>query len=159
MRTLFQSPRSKRLMLVAVNVLFVLLLQGCIVVRDSPAPGCVERIGISPMGGCLGKTAILDLVVEPQVECLSITVNNCNGGILEIKNSCAEAVVLGGVRVEPQENVGLDVALEGDQHALVEVYSNFSEYVPEIDERIELTGTLGERSLRVAFTKTAMLCE
>ncbi|MBN1811376.1 MAG: hypothetical protein JXA14_06040 [Anaerolineae bacterium] len=128
-------------------------------VRDSPAPGCVKRIGISPMGGCFGKTAILDLAVEPQVECLSVTVNNCNGGILEVQNGCAETLVLGGARVEPQNSVGLDIVLEGDQYALIEVYNNFSEYVPEVDERIELVGTLGERSLRVAFTKMAMLCE
>lgn len=159
MRTFFQSSRSKRLILVVVNGLFILFLQGCIVVRDSPAPGCVKRIGISPMGGCFGKTAILDLAVEPQVECLSVTVNNCNGGILEVQNGCAETLVLGGARVEPQNSVGLDIVLEGDQYALIEVYNNFSEYVPEVDERIELVGTLGERSLRVAFTKTAMLCE
>lgn len=148
---------SKRLLVVAA--LSVLVLQGCIVVRDSPAPGCIERIGISPMGGCFGKTAILELEVEPEIGCLSITVNNCNGGILEVRNGCEEVVVLGGVRIGPGERVGLDVVAKGDERALVQVSSNFSEYVPEEDERIELLGTVGEQQVRVRFTKTAKLCE
>ena len=85
--------------------------------------------------------------------------NNCNGGVLEVRNACEEAVELGGVRIEPQGSVGLDVVAEGDEHALVGVGSNFSEYVPEADERIELIGTVGEQQVRVSFTKTAKLCE
>ncbi len=158
-RPALRGPVEKRLPAIVVLALFALLLQGCLVVRDSPAPGCVERIGISPMGGCFGKTAILDLSTEPQIECLSIAANNCNGGVLEVRNGCEEALLLGGAMVEPHTSQTLDVVLEGGRHALVRAGGNFSAYVPPADERIELTGTLGEQSLRVAFTKTARLCE
>jgi hypothetical protein len=139
--------------------LFVLLLSGCIVVKDSPAPGCIEYIGFPVAGGCFGRTAILDLSVEPEEECLDITVNNCNGGILEIHNGCNEVFVLGGATIAPGDRVGLDVVREGSAHSLVEVSSNFSEYVTEVDERVELLGTLGDREVGVAFTKTGPLCE
>lgn len=149
--------RTKTLVLVALSIL---LLPACIVVRDSPAPGCVERIGIPlTVGGCFGKTAILDLVVEPPIKCLSVTVNNCNGGVLWVRNNCSETLTLGGVSIAPQSSATLDVALEGGRYVLVYAGGNFSTYVPAVDERIEITGTLGERSLRVSFTKTAKLCE
>lgn len=150
---------ATRLLAAAVVVVSAPVLQGCIVIRDSPAPGCVERAGISPMGGCLGKTAIVDLEVEPEIGCLSITVNNCNGGILEARNECEQAVVLGGVRIESQESVRLDVVAKGDERALARVSSNFSSYVPAEDDRIELVGAVGQRQVKVTFTKTAKLCE
>jgi hypothetical protein len=140
-------------------LLVVLLLSGCIVVKDSPAPGCVETVGFQMMGGCFGKTAILDLTVEPENECLEITVNNCNGGVLEVRNKCVEELVLGGVRVPPSESMGLDVVEENGEHSLIETYSNFSEHVPETDQKIEIAGTLGSQEIKVSFTKTAELCE
>ena len=136
-----------------------LVLSGC-VVKDSPAPGCVESIGPPIAGGCFGKTAILDLAVEPEIECLVVDVNNCNGGVLEVWNRCDETLVLGGVEVSPPDHVGLDVVEEeGGAYGLVEVDSNFSDHVPEADREIEIVGTLGEREIRLAFTKTAKLCE
>lgn len=154
-------PQSalRRLTVVAAVLLSLLGLQGCIVVRDSPAPGCVKRIGISPMGGCSGKTAILDLTVEPEISCLSITANNCNGGVLVVRNACELPLDLAGLRIEPHARVNLDVVAEGDEYAPVVVSGNFSDYVPETDERIQLTGTVGEQPIRVTFTKTAKLCE
>ncbi len=142
-----------------VTLLVVLLLSGCIVVKDSPAPGCVETVGFPTMGGCFGTTAILDLTVEPENECLEITVNNCNGGILEVRNNCGEELFLGGVRVPPSDSVSLDVVEENDAHSLIETYSNFSEYVPATDQSIEVSGTLGSQEIKVTFTKTARLCE
>ena len=137
----------------------LLLLSGCLVVSDSPAPGCIEYVGFPASGGCFGTTAILDLEVNPEENCLDITVNNCNGGILEVYNECSEPFVLGGVTIAPGDNVGLDVVQTGSRHTLVEVYSNFSDYAPQVDERVQLTGTLGNREIQVAFTKTAPLCD
>ena len=140
-------------------VALVLSLSGC-VVKDSPAPGCVESIGLPMAGGCFGKTAILDLAVEPEIECLVVDVNNCNGGVLEVWNRCDETLVLGGVEVSPPDHVGLDVVEEeGGAYGLVEVSSNFSDHVPEADREIEIVGTLGAQEIRLAFTKTAKLCE
>jgi len=153
------EPRFNRLVVILLVALSGLIIRGCIVVKDSPAPGCIKRIGAAPIGGCFGKTAILDLVVEPENACLSIGVNNCNGGVLEIRNVCQTALVLGAIRIAPQNNVSLDVFSEGNQHTVREISSNFSEYVPAVDEKIKLVGMLDQKPIRVTFTKTARLCE
>jgi len=151
--------RFNWLVVILLVALSALITQGCIVVKDSPAPGCVKRLGISPIGGCFGKTAILDLVVEPENACLSIKVNNCNGGVLEVRNECQMALVLGAIRIATQNNVALDIVAEGNQHTLREISSNFSDYEPDVNEKIKLVGTLGQQPIRVTFTKTARLCE
>jgi hypothetical protein len=140
-------------------LLTTVLLAGCMVKKDSPAPACIQYWGPSPMGGCFGTTAILDLEVEPQLECLEITVNNCNGGILEVSNTCAEALALGQIAIHPGERyVGLDVDRQNGQHVLITVDSNFSLYVPEEDEFVEIQGMLGGREVRISFLKTKELC-
>jgi hypothetical protein len=145
--------------IVAVALLS-LVLAGCIVTVDSPAPGCREYIGIAPMGGCSGKTAILDLEVEPEPACLTIQVNNCNGGVLEVHNACDETLVLGGVEIPASTSVGLDVAEKQETgYSLTRAGGNFSTYTPDEDERVELTGALGNVAIKVTFTKTKQLCE
>jgi len=76
-----------------------------------------------------------------------------------VRNGCSEPLVPGGVEIAPSDYVGLDVAEEGGEHLLIEVSSNFSEYVPEADEMIEVGGTLGGQEIRLTFTKTAPLCQ
>ena len=140
--------------------LLALLLSGCIITKDSPAPGCVESIGLPISGGCFGKTVILGLTVEPESACLVITANNCNGGVLEVDNSCDETLVLDGVEILSSDSVSLDVIEEGSStYSLTEVSSNFSDYIPEEDKSITITGLLGSQEVKVAFTKTAQLCE
>ena len=157
---MMRQSRFKRTVKTVIGIQVMLLLSGCIVVQDSPAPGCVETIGIQPLGGCFGKTAILDLTIDPDNECLEITANNCNGGVLEVHNTCGERFILGGVQVSPSEYVSLDVVEEeSGEYLLSETSSNFSDHVPETDKRIEIIGTLGIQEIKVAFTKTAELCE
>jgi hypothetical protein len=154
-----ESRFAKPIVWVAVASL-MLVLSSCIVVKDSPAPGCVKSIGFPLAGGCFGKTAILDLAVEPENECLTVAMNNCNGGVLEVHNACDEALVLGGVEIPSSDRVSLDV-VEGDdgEYRLTEISSNFSDYVPEADRKIEVAGTLGDQEIRLTLTKTAKLCE
>jgi len=120
---------KKRLLTLSVLLLLLSTVVGCIVRKDSPAPGCIKYWGLAPMGGCFGKTVIMDLEVEPAIDCLTIEVNNCNGGVLEVSNSCDEPLVLGGVEITPQEyNVALDVlGKEDGRYLLTATYSNFSE--------------------------------
>jgi hypothetical protein len=140
-------------------LLLTVLLAGCLVKKDSPAPGCVEYWGPAPMGGCFGKTAILDLKVEPEIECLEISVNNCNGGILEISNTCAEMLVLSQVTIHPREfNVALDLNKEDGEYVLKPTDSNFSAYVPLEDEFVEIYGMLGGLEVKISFLKTKELC-
>jgi hypothetical protein len=111
------------------------------------------------MGGCFGKTAILDLKVEPQTECLEIAVNNCNGGILEVSNACAEMLVLNQITVHPGErHVGLDLDRQNDEYVFKSSGSNFSEYVPSEDEFVEIRGMLGAQEVKISFLKTKELC-
>ena len=141
---------------VAFSVL-VLLLTGCFA-EDSPAPGCVERGLI--MGGCFGKTAIVDLQVEPEIDCLEIEANNCNGGVLEIYHTCNDVLVLDGIEIQPLDRTSLDVMLGPDgDYVLVEVHSNFSELVPDEDLQIVIDGSLGTQEISISFAKTQPLCD
>ncbi|MGB9301704.1 MAG: hypothetical protein WCD51_14100 [Anaerolineae bacterium] len=145
--------------LVTIMCLLAVAAAGCLVKKDSPAPGCVEYWGPAPMGGCFGKTAILDLKVEPQTECLEIAVNNCNGGILEVSNSCAEMLVLHQITVQSGElYVGLDLDRQNGQYVLKRAEGNFSEYVPAEDESVEIRGLLGAQEVKISFVKTRELC-
>ena len=148
--------------LLTVSVLLLLLgtAVACGIKKDSPAPGCIEYWGLAPMGGCFGKSVIMDLKVEPAIDCLTIEVNNCNGGILEVSNLCNEPLFLGGVEIKPSErNVGLDVLGQEDgRYTLTYTASNFSDYIPQEDEAIEVLGSLGDQTVRVSFTKTKELC-
>lgn len=152
-----------RLIRATVSLLLVLpvfLLGGCLVIKDSPAPGCVKSIGLPMSGGCFGKTALLDLTVEPENACLAIKANNCNGGVLEVDNSCQEILVLDRVEIPSSSCVSLDVIEEADgTFSLSQVSSNLSSYVSQQDKRITLTGWLGNQEIEVTFTKTAKLCE
>jgi len=152
---------KKRLLTLSVLLLLLSTAVGCIVRKDSPAPGCVKYWGLAPMGGCFGKTVIMDLEVEPSIDCLTIKVNNCNGGILEVSNLCNESFVLGGIEIKSQDrNVGLDVlGKEDGRYLLTVTYSNFSDYIPQENEEIELVGSLGDQEERVSFIKTKKLCE
>jgi hypothetical protein len=155
-----QRSKSAKPTMPIIVVLLALLLSGCIVTQDSPAPGCVRSIGLPMSGGCFGKTVILDLTIEPENECLVITANNCNGGVLEVDNSCHETLVLDGVEIPSSDHVSLDVIEEeSGTYSLSEVSSNFSTYIPEEDKSITITGLLGNQEVKVAFTKTAQLCE
>jgi len=131
-----------------IVILLVLLLSSCIVTEDSPAPGRIRSIGLPTMGGCFGKTAILGLTVEPENKCSAITVNNCNGGVLEVVNSCQETLVLDGVEISSSDHVSLDVIEEDDGTTSVnDVGGNFSDYVPEENKSITITGLLGSQEI------------
>jgi hypothetical protein len=132
---------------------------GCLVKRDSPAPGCIEYWGPAPMGGCFGKAVILDLKVEPHSECLEITVNNCNGGVLEVSNSCAEILFLNQITVHPGErHVVLDLENQNGGYVLRSTDGNFSAHVPSEDELVEIRGLLGPLEIKISFLKTKELC-
>jgi len=112
------------------------------------------------IGGCFGKTVILDLTIEPENECLVITVNNCNGGVLQVDNSCHETLVLDGVEIPSSDRVSLDVIEEENgTYSLSDVGGNFSDYIPEENKSIAIIGLLGSQEIKVAFTKTAQLCD
>jgi hypothetical protein len=145
--------------LVTIMTLLAVAAVGCLVKKESPAPGCVEYWGPAPMGGCFGKTAILHLKVEPQTECLAISANNCNGGVLEVSNSCGERLVLNQITVQPGEpHVSLDLDRQNGEYLLKPADGNFSQYVPSEDESVEIRGLLGGQEVTISFIKTRKLC-
>ena len=136
----------------------LLILGGCII-KDSPAPGCVESIGFPAMGGCSGKTAIVDLEVESAPDCVVIEANNCNGGVLEIRNNCEDTLQLDGMEISPVNSISLDFREADGSLDLLEAHGNFSQFAPVEDREIEITGTLGSQTIRIVLTKTKPLCE
>lgn len=152
------SSRSR--MLIMITILSVVTLSGCIQVKDSPAPGCMEYIGFGPMGGCFGKTAIIDLTLEGAPECLAVEANNCNGGVIDVRNDCAQNLILGGVEILAEDYAVLDlVETEEGLFKLNQINSNFSDFIPELDQYVEITGSLGTQRINMSFIKTAALCE
>jgi hypothetical protein len=148
--------------LLGLALAFISANAGCGIRTESPAPGCTEYWGLAASGGCQGKTVILDLQVEPQIDCLHVRANNCNGGILDVDNLCEVALTLGEVEIQPgQRSVGLDVA-ERDpatgRATLTHAHGNFSEFAPAADQSVEVIGTLDTRAIRVRFVKTRPLC-
>ena len=165
----------KKVFLIIVLLMLLNFISGCInekgvfekagigmgtIKKYSPALGCIEyEGGAGPIGGCSGISAILDLEVDPKIDCLFIRENNCNGGILEIRNSCNTLFIFAGVEIKPNESVGLDILKkEGNKYLLTYSNGNFARYTPQNDEKIEVFGLLNENSIKVSFTKTKELC-
>ncbi|MFH2039272.1 MAG: hypothetical protein ABIJ65_07535 [Chloroflexota bacterium] len=150
--------RSLKYSLIICISIFLLILSGCII-KDSPAPGCRKSIGFPMMGGCSGKTAILDLEIEYAPECVIIEVNNCNGGVLNIRNTCEKDIHLQDIVIPTNDSVSLDVKMVDGSIELIQSHGNFSDFIPEEDTRIELMGEAGIDLIKFAFTKTKRLCE
>jgi len=147
-----------RLKIFSAVACMLIVMSGC-VVKDSPAPGCIKTIGFPAMGGCFGKTAIVDLQAESAPDCVMIMANNCNGGVIDIRNDCAEPVRLGGIEIPPSDLAILDMVETGDALEVIQISSNFSQYKPEADRKIEIEGAIGGQVFRLTFTKTGPLCE
>jgi hypothetical protein len=154
-----------KIILITLGLLVICSLSfmqaSCIVTKDSPAPGCIKSVGIPMAGGCSGKTAIVDLQVIPDIDTIIIKVNNCNGGVLEVRNSSDQLLLLGGVEIEASDYVSLDVIeWQSDGfYSLKDISSNFSDYVPVQDEVITVLGVLGQEQFIVSYTKTKKLCD
>ena len=149
---------SQRVKIFSVVACVLVALIGC-VVKDSPAPGCVETIGLPAMGGCFGKTAIIDLQVLSAPGCVVVKANNCNGGVLDVRNDCAETIRLGSVEIPPAGYAILDIVENGGKPEVIQISSNFSQYKPGSDQQIDLEGLVGDQSFRITFIKTKPLCE
>jgi len=152
------TMRFNKLLTIIGVISCMLILSGCIV-KDSPAPGCVESIGIRMMGGCFGKTAIVDLEVISAPDCVVVKANNCNGGVLEIRNTCSEAIQLDGLEILPSSSISLDIKETDGSIEVIETSSNFSQFIPDVDTSVEIKGVVGNQTIKMAFTKTKPLCK
>ena len=152
--------RKKTIILILTGIIFGFYLSGCVITKESPAPGCIEYVGVPIAGGCFGRTVILDIQVEPEIECLEARANNCNGGVFEIINDCDEEVFLEGFRIAPSSRITFDVAESEDGNfSFTEIWTNFSEYIPEEDTTVKMNGSMNDQEIMITFLKTKALCE
>jgi hypothetical protein len=155
------DQNKHRIVMIIITVLLISISCGGSPSQVSPAPGCNIGGGCFPvMGGCFGKTVIQDLEVSGGGDCLGVGVNNCNGGVIDIENSCQGVLIFNKVVIPAEDSMTLDVFQTMDgQFEFYQIASNFSEFVPETDQWIEITGTMEDQNVRIAFLKTAPLCE
>ena len=74
--------KKNQLVWISICIVIQLIFFAAGVVRaeaENPAPGCRKSFG---MGGCFGKTAILNVAVEPAVDCLLVEGDNCNEDLI-----------------------------------------------------------------------------
>ena len=134
------------------------LIGGCIRVKDSPAPGCVEYLGWTPMGGCLGNAVIKDVSVDSKVDCLTVGPNTCNGGILTVENRCKEKVVIEGLEIKLIHDDIEIIRGKGDEVVVEHTHGNFATYKPAEDDSISAEGSIEKTKFTISYTKTWPLC-
>ncbi len=151
--------RPSRKMVKVVIIAFVILLVLFLLVRGFilglMVPGCGLNFGY---GGCSGKAMIKDLKIEPETSCLTLRINNCNGGIIEIENSCEESVNVGDVKIRERYDA---IELSRDTNNSVKVSTsdgNYAQYYPEEDDLLNIEGSIGEKKFTISYTKTKLLC-
>lgn len=132
----------------------------------STPPGCIQiPLGA---GGCFSKDFILDLKVKTNVNCLDFGVNNCNINTIEIENNCNKSLFIGGIEIKPYNisnmagkyfylfknvNGSYELKLHGPWNI-----GRFKPYIPEKDERINLSGTMDNSEVKISFLKTREMC-
>ncbi len=119
------------------------------------APGCSLGAGIS---GCTGKSIITNLMIDPDVGCVKITPNNCNGGVLEIENSCDSSFVIGGFNMPANSSAIVELVKENGAYRAKEARGNFANYYPDKNEDVGFTAQSGSKKIKVSLVKTAKLC-
>lgn len=133
------------------------------IIKDSPAPGCIQYAPeFTPNGGCFGTTIIKDLSVTPDIPCLRFSINNCTGGIIGVEESCGADLqihnsllpfIKGGHR-----NFQI-VELDSGEILVETGAGNYSQYIPKEDKKFEVKGKVGDQEFILKYTKTAKLCD
>lgn len=132
------------------------------------APGCIDTGGM--FGGCFGKHIIKNARISKNIPCLKLEINNCNGGIIEIRNQCQKDVTINGkvfpYRTEIPVNKSYDLVVTriGDKmHIINKSNRLLDESVAEELGRLksaaispigqELTGKIGQKEFTFTFTQ------
>ena len=119
------------------------------------APGCSLGAGIA---GCTGKSIITNLIIDPDVGCVKIKPNNCNGGVLEIENSCDSAFLIGGFDMPAKSTATVELIKENGAYRAKEARGNLASYFPQTNEDAGFTAQSGSKKIKIALVKTAKLC-
>jgi hypothetical protein len=138
-----------------VIFIIIYLIWG-IPIKDSPAPGCKRYLipGFQPSGGCFSKFAIINVKIEPSIDCLDIKVYNCLSPHITIKNCCGEDIVFqDGKILHKSKYCGEEYYLEG--------YEAIARYdtAPAENTNYKLNGTVRDRNFTIFYTVTKRLCD
>jgi len=118
---------------------------------EAKAPGCEGPSGIT---GCMGKSFIKDINIEPSVECLKIDANNCNGGVLEIENKCNAGLEIGGKTIAAGSHKLIEfVKNYPGSTFVIELKGNFDSYTPLLEDTLTIEGKLGEQDITLSYLK------
>ncbi|MFC1510163.1 hypothetical protein ACFL49_00695 [Candidatus Omnitrophota bacterium] len=149
----------------------------CAVVKDSPAPGCMEFDKKGCHQCCHGITIIKDLKVEPEISCLKIEENNCEGGMLGVVNECQDKLILAdkvfpfgslmptrGGMVEQYNAERIVYYLELVESSKGEVVvqlldDNYSKYIPDEQKHFQIKGSIKGQVFNMSYVKTTAFCD
>ena len=108
----------------------------------------------------MGKNIIKDSKISKEISCLRLEVNNCNGGVIDITNSCGVDLVINDKVMTGNGTYFSIDPTRGTSGVLSVNYSdgNFSAYKPAKDDIIELTIKAGNEQAILKYTKTGPLC-
>lgn len=119
------------------------------------APGCIDTTSI---GGCFGQHIIKSAKVSSLINCLEFEINNCNDGVIEVRNDCKTNLTINN-KSFPENYFVIDVS-RGSAGELIINYAdgNFSNYKPQKDDPIELLIKIGGKQTILKYIKTGPLC-
>ena len=146
----------KMLKLKIILIISIIFISGC----------------ITPMGGCNSEYQIKELKIDPEISCLQIEANNCNGGILSGYNNCEETVIIGNHIIAPKtierrglnHDMGTYIEAKKDKNGNISIIEGISvinggnisgEYLPEKDEWLDIKGKIGEKNITISYFKTS----
>lgn len=120
----------KNILLVSV-IVSCFPLTGCV---TSPAPGCSFYLIPGPTG-CFGKTAVSNVSLNPENQCIKLQVNNCLGGSIRVDNKCNEDLNIAGMHISKSDRGTIEVSqlIEGGAQTL--------------------NGKLGENTVEIKYIK------
>lgn len=131
--------------------------------EEEYAPGCSQPTGAP--GGCFGKNIIKNAKLSNSISCLDIKVNNCNGGIFEIVNTCKDNIYINEKTLVKKEDSFFNYFyfdLGRDEQGTLWPYireDSFSVYKPSEDDNISIQIKAGEKTATLSYTKTKPLCD
>lgn len=171
-----------RLTAILGGILLLFALTSCIDLSNPEyeAPGCTKSINWLPnalsagYSTCNGKSIIVkeSLEILPEIPCMSVNVNNCKNGIINLVNRCPCDIIIGNVNISSEcydfnhdgnltciNGNGIELILLGNGSTTAnKVDGIYSNYTVEENLRLSINGTVGNRTFTISYVKTRPLC-
>jgi len=97
--------------------------------------------------------------MSPSISCLNVKPINCNGGVLEIYNTCKDIATIGNIMLPTKEYLYVEIVKNSTTEAyqVVQV-RGISVFLPSQKTKLKATGTVGNQSFTISYVKTGPLC-